>query len=410
MQWEAWGIEVEKGNGKEALVLVTAQPAKDTSRLPVVLNLVLDRSASMTGAALVAAVEAAQQFVHAAEPTDFVGLVAFDRVAEQVVPIVAMDERGKKAMARALSDLEVGSGTALHDALTIAASNVGRVMVPKARRKIFLLTDGEPSVGPERAEDFYALGSKIAGDGVVIHTLGLGRHYLPEILSATAQASGAGFSHADDPAGISTAMGGVLAEIFGEVANEVAVDVVPSGFHILTCKHAYEVKGIEDGLRVKIGSVSRGLPRRALFCGQVAQPNWEISITGAATSATGKSQSTIRVERVDPDSTQGRLIRAIAAELALVEAEASAWLGIARHDRDAANSALMVAELSLRDLVGLSVQEIASRRHLERLADLRLLIEKGKGDMSLLMRRAQEASVKTHISKVFQFPANKQKN
>ena len=116
------------------------------------------------------------------------------------------------------------------------------------------------------------------------------------------------------------------------------------------------------------------------------------------------------MQQVAADSPQGRLVRAVAAELALVEAEAGAWLGIARKDRGTAESGLMVAEASLRELVGLSVVEIQTRRHLERLADLRLLLEKGKGDMSLMMRRAQEASVKTHISRIFQHPANKQKN
>lgn len=410
MQWEAYGVEVDRGGTSEALILVNARAATEIARLPVVLNLVLDRSASMTGAALVSAVEAAQQFVHAARAQDFVGLVVFDRAAEQVVPITAMDERGKKLVSRALSDIVVGSGTALHEAVSVAANNVARVMVPRARRKLFLLTDGEPSVGPESRSDFFALGTKVAQNGVTVHTLGLGRHYLPEILNATSQPSGVGFTHADDPAGLSAAMGGILAEIFGEVASEVTVDVVPTGFTMLTCKHAYEVKGIEEGLRVKIGSVSWGLERRALFGGVVSQKDWEVSVTGSASSATGRSASTIRVERVSPESAEGRLVRAIAAELMLVEAEAAAWLAIARESRDAAEEAMKQGELALRELVGLAVQAVPTRRHLERLADLRLMIEKGKGDLSLLMRRAQEVSVKTHISRSFAIVPNREKN
>src|SRR3954462_6006026 len=84
MKWQAWAIEQARtGGGQEGMVLVTADAPDDGERLPVGLNLLLARSGSMTGAALAAAVEAAQQFVDAAGPSDWVGLIAFDGVAEQ---------------------------------------------------------------------------------------------------------------------------------------------------------------------------------------------------------------------------------------------------------------------------------------------------------------------------------------
>lgn len=407
MNWSAIAIELSGPSGQEGHLLVTADAGREAARAPVILNLVLDRSGSMTGAPLVAAVEAAQQLIEGAEPHDYLGLVAFDGIAEQRVPLIAMDAVGKKVLGKALASLEPGSGTALHDAIALASAAVTRMMVPKARRKLLVLTDGEPSVGPDLVEDFRNLGHQVVGDGVTVHALGLGRHYLPEMLQAFVQPSGNGFGHVDDPGGLPGAMGALLSELFGEVATEATIDVVPSGFQMLSCRHAFPARGTDDGLRVTLGSICHRLPRYALFSGKVDSPSWALTVTGSYNTPNGRRSTPIQVEKVWPDTEQGRRIRAIGVELSLVEAEGAAWTCVSRRDRDGAMSALLRAEGELRSLVALNVPEVPARRHLERIGDLRLLLDKGKGDLQLMVRRAREADAKTHVSKLFVIPGGR---
>ena len=150
MNWLAWAVEREKSGAREGLILVAAQPPAESIRAPVVLNLVLDRSGSMRGAPLAAAIEAAQQVVEDATPEDFLGLCVFDASVEQIVPLRAMDPEGKAKFHAALSGVKSGHGTALHAAVKLAAAEANRILVPGRRPRLLLLTDGEPSSGPEK--------------------------------------------------------------------------------------------------------------------------------------------------------------------------------------------------------------------------------------------------------------------
>ena len=91
MKLTAWAVERDNEQGREVSVLVTLEADADAPRAPVAVNLLIDRSASMRGAPLVAAVEAAQALVAQAGPRDYIGLLAFDGVPEQILPVRAME-------------------------------------------------------------------------------------------------------------------------------------------------------------------------------------------------------------------------------------------------------------------------------------------------------------------------------
>ncbi|MHB8877901.1 MAG: vWA domain-containing protein [Myxococcaceae bacterium] len=410
MNWTAWGLELESGSGREGHLLISVEAAGEEARTPVMVNLLLDRSGSMKGAPLAAAIEAAQQFVELAGPGDFVGLLVFDGVAEQRVPLCAMDARGKRAMIDALAEVEPGRGTALHQAVELGALAVQRLLVPGRRPKLLLLTDGEPSVGADHESAFDSLGVKIAQSGTSVHALGLARHYVAEILSALTLPSGNAFEHVDGPDGLPVAMGAVFAHLFGEVASAAAVRVTPKGFASLGCRHSYPTRTEDDALLVTLGDVSRGLARRVLLSGAIADGGWDAGITGSALERGDQRHQSITLERVTRESAKGRQVVALGKELELVGAETSAWLSLARRDLPRALVQLEEAEKSLRDLVALAVDGVPVRRHLERLGDLRLAIERGEGDIPLLIRRAKSARAGTHVSQVIPLHVVRSKN
>ncbi len=400
MNWKAWGLELDGESGRTASLLVSAEASGDEPRAPVMVNVLLDRSGSMKGAPLSAAVEAVQQFVELAGPDDFMGLLVFDGVAEQRVPLCPMDARGKGLMADALADIEPGRGTALHQAVELGARSLQRVLVPGRRPKLLLLTDGEPSVGHDSEVAFENLGVKLAQSGIAVHALGLARHYVAEILSALTLPSGNAFEHVDGPDGLSVAMGAIFAHLFGEVASKTTVRVRPRGFSSLACRHAYPTQAEDDALVVTLGDVSRGLSRRVLFTGTLASSEWSFDIFGTSIERGDQRHQTVHVERVGADTPKGRLVLGLGFELDLVAAETSAWLSLARRDLGRAQHLLEAAETSLRLLSSLSPEGIPTRRHHERLADLRAAIERGEGDIPLLIRRAKSAKAGTHVSQV----------
>lgn len=411
MKWTAWGMETDGEAGREGHVLVCAEAEKDTGRSPVVLNLVLDRSGSMKGAPLAAAIEAAQQLVDQAGPEDFLGLLVFDAVAEQRVPMMPMTAKGKRQMVQALSEIVPGKGTALYQAVDMGAAALNRLLVPGRRPRLLLLTDGEPSVGHESEASFQDLGQKVARSGVGVHALGLGRHYLPEILAALTLPSENSFEHVDGPDGLPVAMGAVFAILFGEVVPSAQVLVKPQGFMSLTCRHGFPTKVDGDSLSVSLGAISRGMPRRVLLSGGLYGADWDAGVTGIYLEQGDMRRQTIPLQRVWPESREGKLVRGIGLELDLVGAETGAWLALAQKDPDRAMSLLQQAEAAMNALSSLVLDEIAAGRHMERLRDLRGAIERGEGDIPMLVRRAKSARTGTHVSQVIAIePARFKKN
>lgn len=401
MKWSAYAMELEGDTGREGHVLVTAEADAEAPRSAVVANLVLDRSGSMKGAPLAAAIEAAQQLVDQAKPEDFLGLLVFDAVAEQRVALTAMNEKGKRQMAQALSEIVTGRGTALHQAVDLGAKALTRLLVPGRKPKLLLLTDGEPSVGQESETSFQDLGQRVAHSGVSVHALGLGRHYLPEILTALTLPSENAFDHVDGPDGLPVAMGQIFGLIFGEVAQATSVQVRPTGFLALGCRHGFPTRIDGDALVVSTGAVSRGAPRRVLLTGTLSEAGeWSAQLTATHSERGDLRRITVPIQRVTPESPDGKLIRGVGLELDLVGQETVAWLSLAQRDPDRAAAVLLSAEQCLHELSALKLEALPVLRHLERLRDLRNAVERGEGDIPMLVRRAKAARSGTAVSQV----------
>lgn len=409
MNWTACAVETTKADQLEVSVLVSGEVADEELRAPVMVNLVLDRSGSMKGAPLSAAVEAAQQLIELARPDDFLGLVLFDGVVEQRVPIGPMDAKGKRQMVEGLQGVQTGRGTALYQAVELALRGVQRTLVPGRRPRLLVLTDGEPSVGPDSQEAFDHLGLKLAHDGVAVHALGLAKHYVAEVLDALTHPSGNAFEHVDGPEGLTEAMGGLVAHLFGQVATDAIVRVQPSGFSSLTCRHGYPARLEDDALIVTLGDVTRGFARRVLFTGGTTTAQWAIAVHGSSMQRGDTRVQLIDLERVEPGSPRGKMTLGLGHELELVSAETAAWLSLARKDLERAETQLEDAERHLKAIVTLEPEGIPVRRHIDRLADLRLAVERGEGDIPLLIRRAQSARAGTHVSQVIPIQAYRRK-
>jgi Ca-activated chloride channel homolog len=401
MKLTAWAVERDGERGRDVHLLVTVEAEEDAPRAPVAVNLLLDRSASMRGAPLLAAVEAAKLLLEHAGPRDYLGLLAFDGTPEQLLPLRALEPEARRTFDTTLSRLRVGAGTALHEAVESGAAAVRRLFVPGARPKLLVLTDGEPSVGPRAPADFRQLGARVAESGLALHALGLGRHYLPEILEALTGPSGTSFTHVDDAEGLQVAIASLVPELLGEVGADARLHVRPLGFSELRCRHRYPARVEGDSLSAGLGSLSHAFARRALFTGRLESAEWSLGVTATWAQAGDTRRVAVPVLRVLPDSEQGRMVRAVGRELELVAAESAAWKALSRRDAQAAEQALQQAEDALHALARLEVAEVPATRHVERLAGLRLVVERRTGELPpLLVRQARSADASTGLSQV----------
>jgi Ca-activated chloride channel family protein len=147
-------IAVETDGEVSVLVELTAPPAPpaatDAPRAVRTLQVVLDRSGSMSGDRLAGAITALTALVDRLEPTDNFGLVAFDDRVELTVPAGPL--RDKTAVKRAIADLHARGSTDLSAGYLRGIQEARRAAGP-AGGTLLLVSDGHANQGvtdPER--------------------------------------------------------------------------------------------------------------------------------------------------------------------------------------------------------------------------------------------------------------------
>lgn len=125
--------------------------------------LAIDRSGSMKGAAIAGARRAALAFLDAVPSNVRVGLVTFNREADEVVA----PTRDRNAVRTALGDLEAAGGTALYDATRDAVAAAGT----RGIRSVLLLSDGEDK---HSKSTLGAVAAVVEKSGVFVDVVALG--------------------------------------------------------------------------------------------------------------------------------------------------------------------------------------------------------------------------------------------
>lgn len=206
------------------IMLDVDAPALDVqhSRPVASLQVVLDRSGSMSGAPLQGAKDALIALVRRLEPSDNFGLVAFDNEAQIVVAAGPLLDK-EDAIAR-IRSVAPGGSTDLGAGLLRGLRDLKRVAGDGGT--LLVISDGHVNAGLRDADDFARVAEHSREDGVVISTLGYGEHYDETLLSALAR-SGAGnhvFAHDPDAAG--AAIAGEVDGLLAKVAQAVTLTLV----------------------------------------------------------------------------------------------------------------------------------------------------------------------------------------
>ena len=170
-------------------------PAEE-ERQPVAIALVIDRSGSMAGGKLQAAVRAAQQLVRQLTSRDRVAVVSFDHTVRTEVPLTTPSAAVNARIGR----IRCGGRTALFDGWReglIALSQPEQL--EGYQRRLLLLTDGQANVGYCDGEDVAPWVDQARLRGVSTSCIGLGEDYEERLLTAMAEAGDGNLAHLTDP-------------------------------------------------------------------------------------------------------------------------------------------------------------------------------------------------------------------
>lgn len=257
-------VALEQPDTVDVLVELTAPPASTTvARPPATLQVVLDRSGSMSRGRLSAAVTALLALVDRLDPTNNLGVVAFDDQVSVVVPAGPLLD--KDAARAALRAVRPGGSTDLSAGYLRGLQEARRVAGP-AGATLLLISDGHANRGVTEPGRMSRLAAQARTHGVSTSTLGLGLGYDETLLDALAH-GGAGTTHFAEEADTAAAM--IASEADGlleQVAHAVSLRVVPDApVQAVAVLNDLPTSATADAVTVELGSFTAGETRKLVL-------------------------------------------------------------------------------------------------------------------------------------------------
>jgi len=196
---------------KVTLMLDLTAPANPAhaSRPGQCVQLVLDRSGSMSGQPLESAKGSILKLIDRLAPQDSFGLVAFDDSALVIAPTRTMSDHAMPALRKAIREMGTGGSTDISAGYLLGLRELNRVQADGGST-LLLVSDGHANAGEKDPKFFSEVSAKSATEKVTTSTIGLGNGYDETILEALAQGGGGAHRFAGT---IDEAVGAIAAEV-----------------------------------------------------------------------------------------------------------------------------------------------------------------------------------------------------
>ncbi len=214
---------VQTGRSERVVLRVGLSAGKvlpNTSRLPINLAIVLDRSGSMGSQGKIEnARSAAIDIIERLGPADIVALVAYDTAAQVIIPAQHLTDKDR--FIDAIGRLTPRGSTALYDGTRLGAHEVLRHASGEFLNRVILLSDGLANQGPQSTPEIAGLGNDMAAQGISVTTVGVGTDYNEDLMGTLASTGGGNVYFAKDSDGIPA----IFAQEIGEAMTMAARDV-----------------------------------------------------------------------------------------------------------------------------------------------------------------------------------------
>ena len=182
---------------------------KAKSRAAQAVQIVLDRSGSMSGEPLESAKSSILKLVERLAPQDFFGLVAFDDQALVVVPMRLVKDHDIPSLRKAIREMQTGGSTDISAGYLMGLRELARVNSAGAST-LLLISDGHANSGEKDPKVLQSIATKHASQRINTSTIGLGVGYDEIILEALATGGGGAHRFAST---VDEAVGAIAAEV-----------------------------------------------------------------------------------------------------------------------------------------------------------------------------------------------------
>jgi Ca-activated chloride channel homolog len=218
--------------GKKAPIYVkvslTGFKMNKTTRPPVNVSIVLDKSGSMSGDKLAKAKLAAIEAVKRLQKNDIISIIAYDNGVRVLVPATKISDPNQ--IISTIQQLKADGGTALFAGVSKGAAEIRKFLTKETVSRVILLSDGQANQGPSTPVELGELGMSLIKEGISVSTIGLGSGYNEDLMSRLASKSDGNHLFAETPEKLIAAFNNEFGDVLSVVAQEVVCKITcPAG-------------------------------------------------------------------------------------------------------------------------------------------------------------------------------------
>jgi Ca-activated chloride channel family protein len=215
-------VVLENAQEKNYLkISLTGFPLEIRKRSPINLALVIDRSGSMNGERIEKARDAAIMAVNMLDTNDTLSIVAFDSTVQVIAPVGKVKD--KQTLSNKIRKIRAGGMTALFAGVSKGIDQIGKHLDNEQVNRIILLSDGHANVGPASISELSSLAKIAAKKGVAITTLGIGKDYDEDLMTAIASYSDGNHVFVEKSVDLEKTFASEFNDVMSVVAQEVEV-------------------------------------------------------------------------------------------------------------------------------------------------------------------------------------------
>ena len=331
-------------------LVAPAKPAdlSETPRAPLDLALVIDRSSSMSGLPIAAALESAVRIVRGLRDDDRVTIVAFDDHIEVVQSLIAVTDR--EALALRINAIDARGSTNLFGGWEEGVKQLAPFTRKDRIARVILLSDGQANQGLVNEQEIFAQVAKAAGAGITTSTVGLGHGFNESLMTGMASA-GEGVAN------------------FGQTADDLD-EAFEEQFAIISNSFLRQVKvSVQGGSDVQVRLVGEILENGAIRSRKLGTLPWDASLVAVVELRIGvlakaDALAAVNFEAITKD---GEAVKFGPALIALPEVDLAAF-SVLPVDADVA---ALIDEAAVAEKI--EVIEVLTRSH--KFAEAKLAFE-----------------------------------